>query len=136
MFFYSNKNNLLQSHTMAVLKLFSYSKVRQGLRLHYSFISSIYSICSSVRTNSALWAPKKLIPFQPALLVHGLQWHIYHIALSLPLYVPQVPSISLKTELAISCSPSSLGVSGLMNDTSISFVNQNRNWAVIFEWQR
>ena len=63
---------------MAVLKLVSHSKVRQGPRLHYPFISRIYSTCSSIRTSHALWPLKKLILEQAALLMCSFPCHVSH----------------------------------------------------------
>ena len=63
---------------MAVLKLVSHSKVRQGPRLHYPFISRIYSTCSSIRTSHALWLLKKLILEQAALLMCSFPCHVSH----------------------------------------------------------
>lgn len=108
MFIDNNKNNLLQSYIVAVLKLLFYSEVRQG---GWDFI-----ILSSPEFAPfvAQWEPALSCGNRKRWLHSRLpDWCAASSGVPpshspSPLYALQVPSISLNTELAILCSPSSL----------------------------
>ena len=142
MFLYNNKNNLPQSHTMAVLKLVSHSKVRLGPRLHCPFISKINSICSSIRTSHALWPPKKKKKKKKkADSVPGCIMMWVSCITAFTIAVCTISSFHLRKVHLPSCASQALPSCSFyvlfsVNDSSISWVNQDRNLAIICGQQR